>query len=531
MNPWTDAMNPWTDAFVADMLDRSAFRWPDREAVVDDDVRLTFAELIERRDALAGALHERGVRQGCVVATYLGEGWEHVVLLYTLLYLGVRVVPLNLTWEERELRYALGHAEVEHLVAATTYRGNPLWGKLDGVPLGEEVVVPDLPALRSVIGFDPAGPLDLPLSLSALLEERAPRPPRGALQTGYLMFTSGSTAFPKGALIRQDAALGTSFHVGERLGLDETDQLLNVLPLYHCGGLITALLGCHQRGVTVHLFEGVDVEQMVDALDREQCTVMIGFDIVNLRILRALQARGRPVPVRKIQVTGGAAYDELTPLGIHAVICYALTESSNFVSTTVRDEDEHGRHSNGYPFPGVEVRIGNPETGEWLPRGEPGEICFRGWNLMAGYHRDAERTRAAFDHEGFLHTGDYGWLDGDGRVYYRGRFAMMIKSGGENVSEIEVEGFLTSQVPDVVNAAVVGVPDEQWGEIVVAFVETTGPFDAEAVRDACRGGLAKYKIPKRVFSVGAGEWPVTQTGKLKKDDLRAQARDLAGVSE
>ena len=259
---------------------------------------------------------------------------------------------------------------------------------------------------------------------------------------------------------------------------------------------------------------------MVDVLDREQCNVMIGFDIVNLRLLRTLELRGRSSPVEKMQVTSAGAYDELTTRGVHAVMCYALTEASNFVTTSLPGDDESERHSNGVPFPGVELRICDETTGLAVPEGKPGEICFRGWNQMLGYYNNAERTRAAFDEDGFLHTGDYGWVDAGGRLYYRGRFAMMIKTGGENVSEIEVEEFLTSQIPGVVNAAVVGAPNEEWGEMVVAFVETSETFSAEEIRQSCRDRLSRYKIPKLVFEVKQGQWPLTPTGKLQKDILR-----------
>ena len=144
------------------------------------------------------------------------------------------------------IRYALEQADVDVLVAATTYRGKRLWGKLTGINIGEKRSASDLPRLRSVIGFDPSGERDGECWLTSMLGQAGPPPPRGVLQAAYLVFTSGSTSFPKGALIRQDAALGTSYYVGERLGVNEDDRLLNVLPFYHCGGLITALLGCHR---------------------------------------------------------------------------------------------------------------------------------------------------------------------------------------------------------------------------------------------------------------------------------------------
>lgn len=519
-------MNPWADAQVAEMLDRSAYLWPDNEAVVDGQQRITLRDLVERRDRLAAVLSERGVDKGTVVGTYLGECWQHVVLIYALLYLGARIVPLNLTWEERELRFAIEKADVEHIVAAKSYRGKPLWGRLPNVPIASQVSVADFPMLRSVIGFDRDQTSQGDYWLGSMLT-RSPLPvPRRTLQEGLLMFTSGSTAFPKGALIRQDAALGTSYFVGERLGLGHQDRILNVLPFYHCGGLITVLLGAHQRGAAVHLFEGVNVDAMVEALHRERCTVMIGFDAVNLKLIREVHQRGLKLPVEKMQVTIGASYDELTEVGVRTCLCYALTESSNFVSMTEPEEDERGRHSNGYPLPGIEVRICDRETGQVLAPEVPGEICFRGWNLISGYYKDAELTRSAIDEDGYLHTGDYGWLDKKGRVYYRGRFAMMIKSGGENVSEIEVENFLMLHFDEVLNAAVVGVPDERWGESVVAFIESQGPLDGEAIQDACRGKLARFKIPKYLFEIDSSEWPLTPTGKLKKDTLREMAGKL-----
>lgn len=519
--------HPWVGAVVADMLDRTTANWPHNVAIVDGDTSLTFAELCDLRDRLAAELHQLGVADGTHVALYLGEGWRNVVALYALLYLGARVVPLNLAWEASELQFALNKAEVEVLIAGSTYRSVNLTDKLRAIGVNGfgPCEVASSPSLRSVISADPRS--DASHSLDSMLALRiVGSAPRGTNQTALMIFTSGSTSTPKAALIRQEAALGTSYCFGERLGLDESDRLLNVLPLYHCGGLIAALLGCHQRGATVYLFEGLDVDRMATVLSDARCTVMIGFDIINMRVIAELKARHVAVPITKMQVTSSGTYDEMRELGVRAVMCFALTESSNMVSITDPTEDESERYSNGSPLPGVDVRISDYETRQPLPAGAPGEICFRGWNLIDGYFRDPERTREAFDEDGFFHTGDYGWLDADGRLYYRGRYAMMIKTGGENVSEVEVEAFLIANIPGIVNAAVVGVTDPMWGEVVTAFVEVTEPFDEEAIRTVCRGKLARFKIPKHVFEMSADAWPVTPTGKLKKDDLRARASAL-----
>jgi acyl-CoA synthetase (AMP-forming)/AMP-acid ligase II len=521
-------MNPWADAYVADMLDRVAHRRPEQTAIVDGDTRLTYAELVRRRDALAGALGEAGVRPGDNVALLMGEHWQTATTVFALLYLGARVVPFNLTWEAPEIRYALAQADADVLIAASRYRDRDLAPRLAELGLDQPgpVELPDFPRLRLRIGWDRSATGPGGDDLGALLTRDGAPPPRGTLQAGYLLFTSGSTGSAKGAVLRQDATLGTSFYFGERLGLTGDDRFLNTLPFYHGGGLLTHLLGVLQRGATLYLFEGYDHDAMLETLDREACTAMGGFDLVNMRLVRAQLDAGRKLPLERMQVTTEGAYQELTALGVRCSTLYALTESSNFVSMTEASCEVPERQGNGMPFPGVEIRICDYETGEPVGPDVPGEICFRGWNPMVGYYRMAERTRSVFDADGFLHTGDYGWLDAQGQVFYRGRYAMMIKTGGENVSEVEVERYLTANLPGVVNAGVVGVPDDKWGEIVVAFVETSGTFDTDALRAGCRGHLAPYKIPKHFFPVEPGQWPMTPTGKLVKNTLRSRAADL-----
>jgi fatty-acyl-CoA synthase len=267
----------------------------------------------------------------------------------------------------------------------------------------------------------------------------------------------------------------------------------------------------------------------------QRCNSIGGFDIVTMRLIHGYLAQGDDLPIEKMFLAPGVnVYDYVTNKGIHAITCYALTEASNVVALGVLGSDyQHSKYANGRPLPGVEVKIADYETGEPVPPDTAGEICFRGWNTMLGYHRLPKTARRVFDPEGYLHTGDYGWLDEQGWLYFRGRYAMMIKTGGENVSEIEVENFLMSECPGVKQAAVVGAPDPRWDEIVVAFVEFAdhAEGDLEKLRESCRGRLARYKVPKTIFRVAPGEWPVTPTGKIKKADLRewAQSRLKEGA--
>ncbi|TQC42968.1 long-chain fatty acid--CoA ligase [Rhodococcus sp. WS4] len=529
-------MNPWAGSDVAEMLDGIAADRPAHVAIVDGDVRITYQELKERRDALAAQFAGLGVRPGTNVGLLLGNHWQTVVTVFAALYVGARVVPFNLMWEGREIRYALELADVDVLIAGSHHRGDELAPKLVAAGIGTRssgpVTVAGLPRLERVVFWHRHDNVLDADSLNTLLDKQgASSPPRATVQESYLLFTSGSTGEAKGALLRQDAALGTSFYFGERLGLTEDDRFLNTLPFYHGGGLLTHLLGVLQRGATIYLFEGFDHDAMVETLNRERCTAIGGFDIVNMRLVHAQKAAGRPLSIEKMQVTSERAFSELASLGVKCATVYALTEASNFVAMTPARTIVPSVQGNGQPFPGVEVRIMDYETRKPVPVGQPGEICFRGWNTMVGYYRMEDLTRTTFDDEGFLHTGDYGSVDSDGQIFYRGRYSAMIKTGGENVSELEVERFLTSELPGITNAGVVGVPDQQWGEVVIAFVETTGQVDSERLRDACRGKLAGYKIPKHFLEIESGAWPVTPTGKLVKTTLRARAAEILGAAE
>jgi acyl-CoA synthetase (AMP-forming)/AMP-acid ligase II len=508
------------------MLETSARAWPDRVAIVDGPTRLTYAELWKSVLSAAGGLAGLGVQEGDHVALYMAESWRHIAIIYAVMHLGAVAVPLNLAWEADEIEHALTTADVDWLIAGRTHRDRDLSARLSQLEIREpgSLTNPRLPRLRGLIAdWDAPGPS----TTRALLASTPGNRPPSRNRLGYIMFTSGSTARPKGAVITQEAALGCAYYVAERLKIAETDRFLNVMPFYHCGGLVDVFLVVHQRGAEVAIFEGYQHEPMLEALWRDQSAVLIGFDVVTMRLVRGTLERHGRVPIQRM-ITGPGinVYDELNALGIDVAIIFALTEASNIVSLGAEnDSDQHKRESNGFPIPGVDVRIYDPETQRPVAATVPGEIAFRGWNLMHGYYRSGGKSELVLDDAGFFHTGDYGYLDDDGRVYYRGRYAAMVKTGGENVSQVEVENFLMGHVPGVRQSAVVGIPDERWGEIVVAFVEVdpSRRLSSEQIRDVCRGHIAGFKIPKVVIEVEPGEWPVTPTGKINKRELVERA--------
>ncbi|RYF58566.1 MAG: long-chain fatty acid--CoA ligase, partial [Comamonadaceae bacterium] len=521
--------NPWQGRVVHEAIDAAVAAWPDHAAIVDGGTTLTFRGLAMRRDALAAVLAQRGVGQGTHVALYLRRSWEHVVLLHALWRLGAVVITLNTGWETDELEYAVAFTDAEFLIASTTVAGAPVGQRITGLGLPKHgpVTTARFPALRAVVVEDPEADAHEWHLQSWLRTEPAPLPEPARTQDAVILFTSGSTARPKAVIVRQESLLGSAHFFTGRLGLTESDRFLGLGQYFHVGGLVQ-LLGTTLHGTAHHIFDGFQLKAMVRAVHEHGITATAGFDLVLARIWDEFDSNGWPCPLHKVGCGGGMAlYDRLEDSGATVVMMYAMSEAANMVSLTEpRLESERDRMSNGYPLPGVTVRICNPDSGGAEPPGTPGEICFTGWNLFSGYYKAPEQTKQAIDDDGFFHTGDYGWLDEEGRLYYRGRYSMMVKTGGENVSETEVENFLVREVAGVVGAAVVGAPDERWGEAIVAFVELQPgiPFDPNSLREACRGKIAGYKIPKRFLQINSGEWPTTPMGKLRKQELRIAAR-------
>jgi fatty-acyl-CoA synthase len=518
---------------IGDNLRRTVAAFGDREALVDrgSGRRFTYTSLYDAVEALAAGLVAAGVEKGDRVGIWAPNRWEWVVLQYAAADIGAILVNVNPAYRTHELQYVLNQAGISVLVSAPAFKtsdyrgmvaevrgqcprlrsvvflGDPEW---DALCTGDRSV---LPALRAALSFD--DPINI-------------------------QYTSGTTGFPKGATLSHHNILNNGFFVGEVCSYTEADRICIPVPFYHCFGMVMGNLAATSHGACMVIpSEGFDPGASLAAVAEERCTSLYGvptmfiaeladpsFGSHDLSSLRTGIMAGSPCPVEVMKrVVADMGMTEVT-------ICYGMTETSP-VSTQTRATDDLERRVStvGQVHPHVEVKVVDPVTGLVVPHGTPGELCTRAYSVMLGYWDEPAKTAEVLDPAGWMHTGDLAEMDEAGYVNIVGRIKDMVIRGGENVYPREVEEFLYTH-PDVVDAQVVGVPDEKYGEELVAWVRLrpgAPSLDAAALREFCTGKLAHYKIPRYVRVVD--EFPMTVTGKVRKVEMRSESVKLLGLEE
>ena len=344
----------------------------------------------------------------------------------------------------------------------------------------------------------------------------------------YIIFTSGTTAMPKGAICPQRAFSGGATAYSATLKMTEDDRFVGMLPIFHLTGPV--MLGAaHCVGAAIHLVGVFDTGRILDEIEKGRCTCTVGFPTNITKLMGDPTFGQRDLSsFQKVNVGGTAAYhDHLRQVWPMQILGqpYGSTECGGAVALTDPDDPDPvaKRNASGSILPGIEVKIIDPATGELCPPGVAGDICYRGWCRFAGYLTGTAPGDDSIDEDGFFHSGDYGHVDEAGHLYYRGRYKMMIKTGGENVSEVEIEMFLEGEIEPIEMAQVVGVPDEVWGEAVLAFVQLrpgNGNLKSEDLRDLCRGKIANFKIPRHFVVLEPSDWPLAASGKMDKPALR-----------
>ena len=513
---------------LGDLLDEIALRYPDAEAVVFEGDRLTYTEYRARVRALARGLHRLGVSRGDKVALLMGNRTEWLLVDFAVALLGATLVPVS-TWSTaRELEYVLRHCDATTLVTVDRFRGQEYLVMLAAIGPGTE----RLPRLRHVVclggGRAPqvsrfADLWELGAAVPDTVIDEAQRAVRPT-DIAYILYTSGTTSTPKGVQLEHGGLVENMFNIGERQHLGPADRLWLGISIFWGFGCENALLAVMTHGGCVVLQEHFDPGEALRLIESERCTVYYGTPNIALALWEHPDRRRRDLSSLR---TGAAighppAIQMVIDLGVREICnVYGLTECyGNCTLTDAHDPVEARLHTIGRPLPGFEIKIADPATHGALPPGEIGEIALRGY-ITPGYYKDAEKNAAAFDSDGFFLTGDLGWFDTDGRLRFHGRIKDVVKTGGLNVSPLEVEQILLGH-PAVEQAHVVGVPDPRKEETLAAVVvlKEGASASADELRAFCREALAAFKVPQHFRFVPRESLPLTASGKVQKHRLR-----------
>jgi len=517
---------------IPGLLDELATRFGEREALVGFDQRLTYRMLRDQVRLAARGLRSVGVDHGSKVGILMGNRVEWVISFLAAQHLGAIAVGLS-TWSTpRELQYALVMSEVEILVCASQFRKTDYRALLSEMRAEPGAV----PRLRKVVWVPasevpdevPSGDLHW-MELASLgkdtsdqwIEHAARR--IVAEDVAMLLFTSGSTAAPKGILLQHGNWVENAFYIGERQHVTEADRLWLAVSLFWSFGCVNALPNMLTHGACVILQEHFDASPALRMIEAEHCSIIYATPNMTQALLEQQSADRRDLSSLRSGATIGAPHQIMSAVNLGAAkICNVYGLSETYGNCTVTDADDPlsvRLSSVGRPLPGIDIRITDLETNSIAPIGTVGEIRVRG-RVFAHYFNDDEKTRDAFDAEGFFRTGDLGLLDEEGRLFYRGRLKEMVKSGGINISPIEVEEVLLRH-PAVHTAYVIGFPDPHLDEVLAAvIVAQEGASVSEGdLRSFCKKELAAYKVPARFYFAHHADLPLTSTGKVQKARL------------
>jgi fatty-acyl-CoA synthase len=510
---------------IGDNLRRIAGQFGDSEVVVDvpSGRRWTYRQFDADTDALARGLLAAGIKARDRVGIWSPNCAEWVLLQFATAKIGAILVNINPAYRSHELEFVLRQSGVRLLVSAESFKTSDyraMVGEVgDSLDSLERVIFLGTPewdelfAAGQSVGGGALGAREAELAFDDPIN---------------IQYTSGTTGFPKGATLSHHNILNNGFFIGEACRYTERDRVCIPVPFYHCFGMVLGNLAAVTHGACIVIpAPGFDPAATLRATADERCTSLYGvptmfiaelalpdFGDYDLTSLRTGIMAGSPCPVEVMKrVVSEMHMAEVT-------IAYGMTETSPVSAQTTADDDMERRVSTvGRVHPHVEVKIINPDNGLVLPRGEPGEMCTRGYSVMLGYWNEPEKTAEAIDAGRWMHTGDLAVIDTAGYLNIVGRIKDMVIRGGENVYPREVEEFLYTH-PEIEDVQVVGLPDEKYGEELCAWVKLRpgSGLAEEDVRAFCVGKIAHYKVPRYVRFTQ--EFPMTVTGKVQKFKMR-----------
>ncbi len=540
---------------IGKLFDEIVAQYPENEALIvhHQGIRLTYRQLKEQVDTCARALIAIGLEKGERVGIWSPNCAEWAIIQFATAKIGAILVNINPSYRLHELEYALNQSGCSFLFTADTFKKsnyiemlNHLAPELASSAPGK-LDAEKLPRLRGIVHLEQSQwpgmwnwAVFLEIAKAVSPETLAKRQELCCFDDPInIQYTSGTTGFPKGATLSHHNILNNGYFVAETMKFTPKDRLIIPVPLYHCFGMVLGNLGCLTHGATmIYPSAGFEPEAVLQAVEKERATAIYGvptmfiaeledpgFHKYDFSSLRTGIMAGAPCPVEVMKKVKTIMHMP------EVQIAYGMTETSP-VSTQTRPGTtlEKQVSTVGKVHPHLEIKIIDPETGRVVPRGKEGELCTRGYSVMLGYWRDEEKTREAIDQARWMHTGDIATMDEQGYINIVGRIKDMIIRGGENIYPREIEEFLFTH-PKVSEVQVIGVPDEKYGEEVMAWIKLKDGEMAteEEIKAYCQGNIAHYKTPRYIKFTES--FPMTVTGKIRKVEMRQISVEELGLNK
>lgn len=533
----TDYRNWINVTSLGDLMDMQAEKYGDKDAIVFPEGRYSYQDIANYAQNISKVLLALGVRPGDRVGYFLQECIDTIGIIIGAAKIGAITAPINARFKTTELNQVIVHAGIKVIFTSSPEIGTDFNGLINQTfpqiaeSSSKNLNFPEAPELEAIITLDNVerpGTFNLSdvdeMALTISDEAVAARQAGVRVRdTAIIMYTSGTTAMPKGAMLSHESFSRYASSVTQRMLLTDDDIFWAALPMFHIGGVAFVLASLFVGSTFIHTGNYNPDVAFQQIRDERPTVVLAAFETIWVPIVNhPNREEGDFDSVRVIQVVGVPErlrqFQEQTP---HAPIlnCFGQTEVCAYLSLSELDDEPELRFTKGgFPMPGMEAEVHDPDTGEVLPNGSVGELWYRGPNMFDGYFRDPELTEEVFDERGFFKTGDICEIDSDGRVTFVSRLKDMLKVGGENVSAAEVEGYLITH-PAIALAQVVSAPDERYVEVPAAYIQLKPDMDAteEEIIEFCKGKIATYRIPRYVRFVD--DWPMSGT-KIKKIVLR-----------
>lgn len=530
-----DSSIPLLGETIGENLKKTVEKFPKNDALIcsHQNYRATYEEFYEQTSQVAKAILHLGAKPGDRVGIWSPNRYEWVLLQYATARIGVILVNINPAYRTSELIFVLNQSQIKYIFASLSFKTSNYKKMVDDAREFTSTLVDE-------VFFDENW--DDFLKGATHISDEELQKYESQIQFDdpvNIQYTSGTTGFPKGVTLSHHNILNNGYFIGIRLHYTEKDRVCIPVPFYHCFGMVIGNLCCTAHGSTMVIpNDSFDPKLTLEVVEKEKCTSLYGVPTMFIATLHELDLKNYDLSSLRTGVMAGAVCPPEVMKRVEnqmnmkeVTICYGMTETSPVsTQTKIGTPFEKQIHSVGTIHDHLEIKIINPETGKIVNRGENGELCTRGYSVMLKYWDNPEATHQVLDSARWMHTGDLAMMDEEGYIHISGRIKDLIIRGGENISPKEIEDFLY-QYPNVLDAQVIGVPSEKFGEEVMAWIKVREGFSLteEELVNFCKGQIAHYKVPK--YWKFVQEFPMTISGKVRKVEMREMAIKELGLGK